>query len=236
MDADELLYRIKRLVIKIVILITLYKLGLDEILYWRHCGGNIPIKAIVFVFLGTSAFGFFLLGIDDIVIERIRNYNYLKYRIKCSDEYFNFLKRDPCNIDYIFLRSIVKDDFYSLISVFECGSFEECMINISGDLKKLINNKFKSMLLNNYKRTIKDVELICAEPVEIIHSIQNENDKVWFYIKYKARDYLVDAFDGEYIGGCIRQRTYIQYWQFENTSPKTWQLIRITSLPVINIS
>ena len=121
----------------------------------------------------------------------------------------------------------MKDDFYALISVFERGSFEKCMIDISNDLKKSINNKFKFMLLNNYKRVIGDVELICAEPVEIIHDVQEENDRVWFYIKYRAKDYLVDAFDGESFAGCSRQRTFIQYWQFENTAPKTWQLSQI---------
>ncbi|WP_294401566.1 hypothetical protein [uncultured Clostridium sp.] len=233
MDADEVLYRIKRKVIKIVILITLYKLGLDEILYWRHYGGGIPFKAIFFVLLGTSAFGFFLLGIDDIVIERIHNHNYIKYRIKCANEYLDFLKKDPCNFDYIFLKSTAKDDFFALISVFQYGSFEKCMIDISDELKKSIKDKFKSMLLNNYKRTVEAVELICVEPVEIIHDIQEKNDKVWFYMKYKAKDYLVDAFDGKPLAGCSRQRTFIQYWQFENTAPKIWRLVQISSLPVI---
>ncbi|MFW2490461.1 Tim44 domain-containing protein [Clostridium chromiireducens] len=221
---DLFFYKIKRAIAIILCVVILNKLGLPDIVKWYYNGGIFPIKATFLVSLSLVLVIIHIFKIDDYYINKLLYNNEINKKKKETNEFINTIKKDSRNIAYAFLRSTVKETFFKVNESLEQMNFEMCEKYISSEFYNIQQAQCKRYFFNNIIRVIDELELIEADPIGIIHHHDSYEDVVWFLIKYRAKDYVVDETDGEILFGSNKVKTFIQYWKFQKEGENTWLL------------
>ncbi|UYZ38102.1 Tim44-like domain-containing protein [Clostridium beijerinckii] len=217
-------FKTKMLIVTIILITTLNKLGLPDIIKWYDNGGKFPIKSAFLVGLSLVIIIIHILKVDDYCINNLVYNNDMNKKKKKTNEFINTIKKDTKNISYAFLRSTVKETFSKVIESLERMNFEMCQKYMSTECYDELQSQCKRYSFENIGRIIEELELIEAEPVGIIHHHDNYKDIVWFVIKYNAKDYVVDETDGEILFGSNKVKTFVQYWKFQKAEENTWLL------------
>lgn len=217
-------FKMKMLIVTIILITTLNKLGLPDIIRWYDNGGRFPIKSAFLVGLSLVIIIIHILKVDDYCINNLVYNNDMNKKKKKTNEFINTIKKDPKNISYAFLRSTVKETFSKVIKSLERMNFEMCQKYMSTECYDELQSQCKRYSFENIGRIIEELELIEAEPVGIIHHHDSYKDIVWFVIKYNAKDYVVDETDGEILFGSNKVKTFVQYWKFQKAEENTWLL------------
>ncbi|NRT87180.1 Tim44 domain-containing protein [Clostridium beijerinckii] len=217
-------FKTKMLIVTIILITTLNKLGLPDIIRWYDNGGKFPIKSAFLVGLSLVIIIIHILKVDDYCINNLVYNNDMNKKKKKTNEFINTIKKDPKNISYAFLRSTVKETFSKVIDSLERMNFEMCQKYMSTECYDELQSQCKRYSFENIGRIIEEPELIEAEPVGIIHHHDSYKDVVWFVIKYNAKDYVVDETDGEILFGSDKVKTFVQYWKFQKAEENTWLL------------
>ncbi|MFT8343419.1 MAG: Tim44-like domain-containing protein [Clostridium beijerinckii] len=221
---DLFFFKTKMLIVTIILITTLNKLGLPDIIRWYDNGGKFPIKSAFLVGLSLVIIIIHILKVDDYCINNLVYNNDMNKKKKKTNEFINTIKKDPKNISYAFLGSTVKETFSKVIESLERMNFEMCQKYMSTECYDELQSQCKRYSFENIGRIIEEPELIEAEPVGIIHHHDSYKDVVWFVIKYNAKDYVVDETDGEILFGSNKVKTFVQYWKFQKAEENTWLL------------
>lgn len=98
---------------------------------------------------------------------------------------------------------------------------------MSTDLIEQFQTKLNWMEMQNKKNIMDKIELIEAFPISVYDDLEDEKDFVWYYIKGKMIDYIIDTKTGEKLEGNTNKKSFIEYWQFKKNKENQWLLSKI---------
>ena len=86
--------------------------------------------------------------------------------------------------------------------------------------------KLNWMSYRNQKNILENIQLIQALPVAVHDDNDNSRDYIWFYIKGRMVDYIIDTNTQLKVSGNTSSTSFVEYWQFIRKEDK-WVLNKI---------
>jgi len=85
---------------------------------------------------------------------------------------------------------------------------------MSDELYDSFQTQLNWMAYKNEKVIMENIRLLQALPVAVYDDNDNTRDYIWFYIKGKMVDYIIDANTQLKISGNTSDASFVEYWQF----------------------
>ncbi|MBQ2768106.1 MAG: Tim44 domain-containing protein [Clostridia bacterium] len=175
-----------------------------------------PLESIMYlllypIFAGVSALVFALQ-----LTKRARKAKKLMKQMAQSDNAWKFNS----------LNATVRESFYAIQAAWSNMDMSPAAIYMSEDLRNSFQTKLNWMEFKHQKNILKKIRLIDALPVAVHDNADNTCDHVWFYIKGKMVDYMLDTQTQMKISGSTHPTKFVEYWQFVRTE-NTWVLNKI---------
>lgn len=110
--------------------------------------------------------------------------------------------------------STVNDGFIAIQTAWSSMDLSSAAQYLSSDLYDSFQVKLNWMDYRNQKNIIKNIQLVQALPVAVYDDADNSRDYIWFYIKGKMTDYIIDTNTQRKISGSTSPASFVEYWQF----------------------
>ena len=94
------------------------------------------------------------------------------------------------------------------------------------DLYETFNTKLEWMQMGNKRNVLKKIKLINLKPISIYDDEDDSKDLIWFYIKGKMVDYIINTETNEKIEGNDYSKSFVEFWKFVKKDDK-WVLAKI---------
>lgn len=94
------------------------------------------------------------------------------------------------------------------------------------DLYETFNTKLEWMQMGNKRNILKKIKLINLKPISIYDDEDDSKDLIWFYIKGKMVDYIINTETNEKIEGNDYSKSFVEFWKFVKKDEK-WVLAKI---------
>ena len=79
---------------------------------------------------------------------------------------------------------------------------------------KTFKQNLDGMEINNRKNILKKIKLLNVKPVSIHDDEDDSKDLIWFYIKGKMIDYIINTKTQEKINGSTTPSSFVEFWKF----------------------
>lgn len=112
------------------------------------------------------------------------------------------------------ISAIVSDSFYAIQTAWANMDMTAAKEYLSNELYDSFQTKLNWMAYRNQKNVLEKITLLQALPVSVYDDADNTRDTVWFYIKGKMVDYMIDTNTHTKISGNTLSTTFVEYWQF----------------------
>lgn len=97
---------------------------------------------------------------------------------------------------------------------------------MADDLYETFNTKLEWMQMGNKRNILKKIKLINLKPISIYDDEDDSKDLIWFYIKGKMVDYIINTETNEKIDGNDYSKSFVEFWKFVKKDEK-WVLAKI---------
>lgn len=97
---------------------------------------------------------------------------------------------------------------------------------MSDELYESFQTKLNWMSCRNEKNILENIQLIQALPVAVHDDCDDSRDYIWFYIKGKMVDYIIDTNTQLKVSGSTAPASFVEYWQFTREE-NNWVLNKI---------
>lgn len=120
----------------------------------------------------------------------------------------------------------VKDSFMAIQTAWANMDMAPASQYMSDELYDNFQTKLNWMSYRNEKNILENIQLIHALPVAVHDDSDNSRDYIWFYIKGKMIDYIIDTSTQLKVSGNTSSASFVEYWQFIRKENK-WVLNKI---------
>ncbi len=105
------------------------------------------------------------------------------------------------------------------------------MVKAKDYMDKNIYENFKSKLewmdINNRRNVLKKIRLVNLKPVSVYDDKDDKKDLIWFYIKGKMIDYIINTETRDIISGTTKNKSFVEFWKFIKNDDNKWVLSEI---------
>lgn len=112
------------------------------------------------------------------------------------------------------ISATVKDSFMAIQTAWANMDLSPAAQYMSDELYDSFQMKLNWMSFRNEKNILKNIQLLQALPVAVHDDCDNSRDYIWFYVKGKMVDYIIDADTQMKISGNTFATSFVEYWQF----------------------
>lgn len=116
--------------------------------------------------------------------------------------------------------------FYIVQESWTNGKIEQAKNYMDSDLYDSFKTKLNWMEVSNRKNILKNIKLLNLKPVSIYDDDNDDKDLIWFYIKGRMIDYIIDTNSNEKIEGNTFNKSFVEFWKFTRKEDK-WILTEI---------
>lgn len=125
------------------------------------------------------------------------------------------------------IQKQVNDTFYIVQKAWTGLDMQPAQNYMSEELYESFNTKISWMSFRNQRNVLKNIKLLEAVPVSVYDNDDDSLDYVWFYIKGRMVDYMIDTQTNLKISGKTSAESFGEYWQFIRTADGRWVLNKI---------
>ena len=100
---------------------------------------------------------------------------------------------------------------------------------VTEQFSQSLQTQLNWMKYKNQKNILKKIKLLSALPVAVHDDPNDENDHIWFYIKGKMIDYVIDTETMKKLSGSTSPAKFEEYWQYVRKDDK-WLLNKILQI------
>ncbi|MBR6503289.1 MAG: Tim44 domain-containing protein [Clostridia bacterium] len=124
------------------------------------------------------------------------------------------------------ISSTVKESFIAIQTAWSDMDMSPASQYMSDELYDNFQTKLNWMAYRNQKNVLNNVQLLKALPVAVYDDCDDSRDYIWFYIKGKMVDYIIDTNTQLKVSGNTSATTFVEYWQFTRKE-NNWVLNKI---------
>ena len=125
------------------------------------------------------------------------------------------------------LQKQLKEIFLLVQKSWSEGDMTPALAYMSEDLFNNHQHQLEVMKANKQQNVLKRIRLVEAIPVALWDHEDDSKDYVWFYVKGRMVDYMIDTETGMRIKGSKHAKTFVEYWQLTRTGKTLWVLNKI---------
>lgn len=127
---------------------------------------------------------------------------------------------------YKTISSTVKDSFIAIQTAWSNMDMSPASQYMSDELCDSFQTKLNWMAYRNQKNVLENIQLSQALPVAVHDDCDDSRDYIWFYIKGKMVDYIIDTNTQLKVSGNTSVTSFVEYWQFTRKE-NNWVLNKI---------
>lgn len=124
------------------------------------------------------------------------------------------------------IRKRVEKAFYVIQKGWSDRDLTEAGDYLSDDLRDQFSIKLEWMKVQGKRNILENIRLESVQPVAVNDSSDNSKDIIWFYVKARMIDYMVDENDFTILSGSKNAHPFVEYWMFTRGTTG-WVLNRI---------
>lgn len=128
--------------------------------------------------------------------------------------------------NYRSIEQQVINTFYSVQESWTNMDMSASKEYMADDLYETFNTKLEWMQMGNKRNVLKKIKLINLKPISIYDDEDDSKDLIWFYIKGKMVDYIINTETNEKIEGNDYSKSFVEFWKFVKKDNK-WVLAKI---------
>ena len=144
-----------------------------------------------------------------------------------SKRYLKLLDDKDITWKYKTIEKQVVETFYVVQEAWTNNKIEQAKDYMDQDLYEQFKIKLEWMDMNHRRNVLKKIRLVNLKPVSVYDDKDDKKDLIWFYIKGKMIDYIVDTETNEMISGAKRNHSFIEFWKFVKNDKDRWVLSEI---------
>ena len=144
-----------------------------------------------------------------------------------SKRYLRLLDNKDITWKYKNIEKRVIETFYIVQEAWTNNDMERARDYIDKDLYESFRIKLEWMDVNNKRNVLKKIRLVNLKPVSVYDDKDDKKDLIWFYIKGKMIDYIIDTKTKSIVSGNTKNRSFVEFWKFVKNDDNKWVLSEI---------
>ena len=187
----------------------------------HHGGAYYGRGSVISDILSSIFFVFALFG--SVIIYRFRISKYARNTRKLM----KMLNKKDSAWKFKNIQKRVREIFYALQNAWSNSDLTPTKHYLSDELFESYQTKLLWMKYRKQRNVLKNIKLTEAVPVSLYDSDNDREDYVWFYIKGRMVDYIIDTETNLKISGNTATQSFVEYWQFVRNENGAWILNKI---------
>lgn len=144
-----------------------------------------------------------------------------------SKRYLRLLDNKDITWKYKTIEKRVIETFYIVEEAWTNNDISKAKDYMDNDLYENFKSKLEWMDINNRRNILKKIRLVNLKPVSVYDDKDDNKDLIWFYIKGKMIDYIVDTKTKSIVSGDTKNRSFVEFWKFVKNENNEWVLSEI---------
>ncbi len=144
-----------------------------------------------------------------------------------SKRYLRLLDNKDITFKYKTIEKRVIETFYVVEEAWTNNDISKAKDYMDKDLYENFKSKLEWMDINNRRNILKKIRLVNLKPVSVYNDLDDNKDLIWFYIKGKMIDYIVDTKAKSIISGNTKNKSFVEFWKFVKDDDNEWVLSEI---------
>lgn len=144
-----------------------------------------------------------------------------------SKRYLRLLDNKDITWKYKTIEKRVIETFYIVEEAWTNNDMVKAKDYMDKDLYENFKSKLEWMDINNRRNILKKIRLVNLKPVSVYDDKDDNKDLIWFYIKGKMIDYIVDTKTNSIVSGDTKNKSFIEFWKFVKNDNNEWVLSEI---------
>ena len=144
-----------------------------------------------------------------------------------SKRYLRLLDNKDITWKYKTIEKRVIETFYIVEEAWTNNDISKAKDYMDKDLYENFKSKLEWMDINNRRNILKKIRLVNLKPVSVYDDKDDNKDLIWFYIKGKMIDYIVDTKTNSIVSGDTKNKSFIEFWKFVKNENNNWVLSEI---------
>lgn len=144
-----------------------------------------------------------------------------------SKRYLRLLDNKDITWKYKTIEKRVIETFYIVEEAWTNNDMVKAKDYMDKDLYENFKSKLEWMDINNRRNILKKIRLVNLKPVSVYDDKDDDKDLIWFYIKGKMIDYIVDTKTKNIVSGDTKNRSFVEFWKFVKNENNNWVLSEI---------
>ena len=144
-----------------------------------------------------------------------------------SKRYLRLLDNKDITFKYKTIENRVIETFYVVEEAWTNNDIVKAKDYMDKDLYENFKSKLEWMDINNRRNILKKIRLVNLKPVSVYDDKDDNKDLIWFYIKGKMIDYIVDTKTKSIVSGDTKNKSFVEFWKFVKNENNNWVLSEI---------
>ena len=144
-----------------------------------------------------------------------------------SKRYLRLLDNKDITFKYKTIEKRVIETFYVVEEAWTNNDIVKAKDYMDKDLYENFKSKLEWMDINNRRNILKKIRLVNLKPVSVYDDNDDKKDLIWFYIKGKMIDYIVDTKTKSIVSGDTKNKSFVEFWKFVKNEKNKWVLSEI---------
>lgn len=144
-----------------------------------------------------------------------------------SKRYLRLLDNKDITWKYKTIENRVIETFYVVEEAWTNNDMVKAKDYMDKDLYENFKSKLEWMDINNRRNILKKIRLVNLKPVSVYDDKDDNKDLIWFYIKGKMIDYIVDTKTKSIVSGDTKNKSFAEFWKFVKNENNKWVLSEI---------
>lgn len=144
-----------------------------------------------------------------------------------SKRYMRMLDDKDITWNYKNIERQVIDSYYAIQEAWAEGDMKNAKDYMTKELYENFQSKLEWMEVKKRKNVLEKIRLVNVKPVSVHDDSDDNKDLIWFYIKGKMVDYMINAETLERVGSTMKPTSFVEFWKFTRTKDNRWVLSKI---------
>lgn len=144
-----------------------------------------------------------------------------------SKRYMRMLDDKDITWNYKNIERQVIDSYYAIQEAWAEGNMKNAKDYMTKELYENFQSKLEWMEVKKRKNVLEKIRLVNVKPVSVHDDSDDNKDLIWFYIKGKMVDYMINTETLERVGGSTKATSFVEFWKFTRTKDNRWVLSKI---------
>ena len=144
-----------------------------------------------------------------------------------SKRYLRLLDNKDITWKYKTIEKRVIETFYIVEEAWTNNDMVKAKDYMDKDLYENFKSKLEWMDINNRRNILKKIRLVNLKPVSVYDDKDDNKDLIWFYIKGKMIDYIIDTKTKNIVSGNTKNKSFVEFWKFVKNDDNKWVLSEI---------